>query len=83
MSTFRLSLLLPGLLGLSLPAAEKIPEASLQASRVLVLANAADPDSLSLARHYLAARAVPEANLLAWKMPSGESVAWRDFVGTI
>ena len=83
MSAFRLSLLLPGLLGLDLPAAEMIPERALQASRVLVLANAADPDSLALARHYLAVRAVPEANLLAWKMPAGESVAWRDFVATI
>lgn len=83
MSLLRLSLLWSGLLGLALPAAEKGPESSLQASRVVVLANAADPDSLALARRYAAARAVPEANVLAWKMPAGESISWRDFVATI
>lgn len=83
MTLSRLSLLLPGFLGFALPAAERAPTPPLQASRVVVLANAADPDSLALARRYVAARAVPEANLLAWKMPAGESVSWRDFVATI
>lgn len=83
MALSRLSLLLPGLLGLSLPAAEAPPEPSLQASRVIVLANTADPDSVALARRYATARAVPEANLLAWKMPVGESVSWREFVAAI
>lgn len=78
-----LRFLLPGLLGLVAPAAEWNSAISPEPASVLVLANAADADSLALARRYAAARAVPESNVLAWKMPAAESIGWRDFVNTI
>ncbi len=78
-----LRFLLPGLLGLAAPAADWDPGSSPVPARVLVLANAADADSLDLARRYVAARAVPESNVLAWRMPVAESIGWRDFVNTI
>ena len=83
MSLLRASLMLPGLLRLSLPAVEPDSARPPQSSGVIVLANAADADSLAIARHYAAAREVPAANLLAWKMPSSEAVSWRDFVAAV
>jgi uncharacterized protein (TIGR03790 family) len=53
------------------------------AARVLVLANAADPDSLRVARHYAVARAVPEANLIALPLAHSETIGWREFVATL
>jgi uncharacterized protein (TIGR03790 family) len=53
------------------------------ASRVLVLANAEDPDSVRIARHYAEVRGVPAANLIALKMPLAEAITWREFLATI
>lgn len=53
------------------------------ASRVIILANSDDPDSLRIARHYAEVRGVPEANLIALKMPLTEEITWREFVATI
>lgn len=53
------------------------------ASRVILLANSDDPDSLRIANHYAEVRGVPSANLIALKMPLGESISWREFVATI
>ena len=39
---------------------------------VVVLANAAEPESLALARHYLKARSIPEKNLIALPLPTEE-----------
>lgn len=49
-------------------------------TRVAVLANADDPESLALARHYLKARAIPENNLITLSLPKEEQVSWETFV---
>lgn len=55
-------------------------EARELASRVIVLANSDDPGSLRIARHYAEKRAVPEANIIALKLPLREEISWREFV---
>lgn len=55
----------------------------MSASRVVILANSDDADSVRIARHYAEVRGVPEANIFALKMPLGESISWREFVATI
>ncbi len=50
---------------------------------MLVLANARDPDSLALARHYLAARGVPEANLVALPLPAEETISRAQFTAEL
>jgi uncharacterized protein (TIGR03790 family) len=52
----------------------------LLATRVLVLANSDDPDSLRIARHYAEARAVPAANVISLPLPLGETITWREFI---
>jgi uncharacterized protein (TIGR03790 family) len=53
------------------------------ASRVLILANRDDPDSLRIAGHYAAVRGVPAENLIALSLPHAESITWREFVVTL
>ena len=53
------------------------------ASRVIVLANSADPDSLAIARHYAGVRHVPAANLVSLQMPLQEEISWLEFVSSI
>ncbi len=53
------------------------------AARVVLLANANDPDSLRIARHYAEARGVPAENLLVFPMPVAETITWREFITTI
>lgn len=53
------------------------------ADRVVILANADDPDSLRIARHYAEVRGVPAANLIALKLPGTESISWREFVALL
>lgn len=53
------------------------------ASRVLILANSGDPDSLRVAKHYASARRVPVANIVALPMSANEAIAWREFVSSI
>ena len=53
------------------------------AARVVLLANSDDPDSLRIAHHYAEARGVPEANIVALKMPLTEAITWSEFVATI
>lgn len=50
---------------------------------VAILANANDPESLELARHYAAGRGLPESSILALPMPSAERITWAEFVSTI
>ena len=73
--------------GLGFPAAAQTPRAvapdAALAGRVLLLANRDDPDSLRIARHYAEVRGVPAANLIALKMPLGESITWPEFIATI
>jgi len=53
------------------------------ATRVIVLANAADPDSLRIARHYAAVRGVPAENVIALALARDEEISWREFVATL
>src|SRR5438067_590355 len=53
------------------------------ATRVIVLANSDDPDSLRVARHYAEMRGVPAVNVIALKLPPTESVSWREFIVTL
>lgn len=71
-------LLLPGWV-----AAAPVPPAAPTAADVLVLANARDPESLALARHYLAARGVPEANLVALPLPAEETISRAQFTAEL
>ncbi|HEY1106969.1 MAG TPA: TIGR03790 family protein [Opitutaceae bacterium] len=50
---------------------------------MIVLANSDDSDSLRLARHYMAARKVPAANLVALKLSTAEAITWREFITTL
>lgn len=50
------------------------------AARVVILANADDPDSLRIARHYAAKRGVPTDNIVALPLPTTETISWREFV---
>jgi len=53
------------------------------ASRVVLLVNANDKDSLRIARHYAAARAVPEANIVSLPLSREETISWEEFVRTL
>lgn len=53
------------------------------ASRVVILANSEDPDSLRIAQHYAAARAVPAANIIALPLPIAEEISWPEFVASL
>ncbi len=53
------------------------------ASRVVILANSDDPDSLRLAQYYAERRGVPEDNIFAFKMPLTETITWPEFVGSV
>jgi len=53
------------------------------AARVVVLANRDDPDSVAIAEHYVDARGVPRANLVALPMPQTETITWPQFVATV
>ena len=57
--------------------------ASGDADRVVILANATDPDSTAIALHYARARKVPAANVISLAMPVSEVVTWKEFVATI
>ena len=81
-SRHQILLLAVAVLALTARSAPVQPEA-LAPAGVLVLANAADPDSLAIARHYAAVRGVPSANLISWPMPTTETVNWREFADKV
>lgn len=56
-------------------AASPAPESA----RVVVVANADDPESLDVAAHYMRARGVPAENLVALPMPRKETLSWDEF----
>jgi uncharacterized protein (TIGR03790 family) len=53
------------------------------AMRVVILANASDPESVQLAHAYAALRAIPVANIVALPLSSAETIAWSEFVETL
>lgn len=53
------------------------------ASRLVILANADDSDSVQLANYYAEKRGVPVANIIALPMPVSEAITWRQFVDSV
>lgn len=53
------------------------------ASRVYVVANAADAESIEIAEYYMKRRGVPAENLIAFAMPSAETISWSDFAESV
>ncbi len=74
---------LPRIFCLLILAAAPTLRADDLSSRVVILANSDDPDSLAVARHYAEVRAVPVANIIALPMPPVETISWTDFLHTI
>ena len=73
----------PFQLGLIFMLAVLFARADDLALRVVIVANADDPESVKLAEYYAAKRAIPAANIIALKMPTSEAVTWRQFVDTV
>ncbi len=65
--------LLPSWLGAAGPAAD----------RLVLLANAREPESVALAGFYAAQRHVPAANIIALPLPVAETITWREFIDEI
>ncbi|CAM2958370.1 TIGR03790 family protein [Rariglobus hedericola] len=53
------------------------------ASRVIVLANRDDPESVKLAEYYAQKRDVPPENIIALPMPDTEIISWREYIDGI
>lgn len=73
-----LALIVIGILGLALSL-----RADDLASRVVLLVNANDPESLEVARHYAEVRQVPVGNIVALPMSGEETIAWSEFIESI
>ncbi|GAB5559864.1 MAG: hypothetical protein SynsKO_15110 [Synoicihabitans sp.] len=56
---------------------EPVPD---EASRVVVVANQNDPESIQLARFYADRRDIPRENIVALDLPTGEVIEWGAFV---
>lgn len=80
MSTLRK--ILPLLLLVSVLAGASL-RADSPAARVILLANADDPDSVRIADHYAGRRGVPRENIIALKMPQTELITWAQFLSTV
>ena len=76
--TFRWIFAVPLLGGLQLLAAGDD-----LASRVIILANSRQPESVQLAEFYAEKRGIPRANIIAIPMPEPESITWRGFIDQI
>ena len=57
--------------------------ASPEAARTLVLASETVPEGVAVARHYMAARGIPEENLCLIKAPAAEEITREQFDETI
>lgn len=73
----RIPLLFILVFGLALARADEV------ASRVIVLANRDDPESVKLAEYYAGKRSIPAENIIALPMSIAEAVTWKGFVETI
>ncbi len=54
-----------------------------EAARLVILANASDPESVQLANAYAALRAIPVANIIALPLSAAETITWPEFVATL
>ncbi|MEN9404191.1 MAG: hypothetical protein RL091_2894, partial [Verrucomicrobiota bacterium] len=70
------------LVALALGCAAPLPADEL-AARLVILANARQPESVALARFYAEQRGVPAANLIALPMPETETITWRQFIDEV
>jgi uncharacterized protein (TIGR03790 family) len=82
---FTLSLLFGALAAATMQRvrADEPPHPDDLASRVVILANSSDPESLRVADYYRAKRAIPAENVIALPMSREETISWREFVDTI
>jgi uncharacterized protein (TIGR03790 family) len=53
------------------------------ASRVIVLANSNEPESVALAEFYAQQRAIPRINIVALPLSGDETITWREFIDRI
>lgn len=58
-------------------------EPSEAAERVIILANANEPESRRLAAYYAEKRRIPVENIVALPMTSGDSITWRAFIDSV
>lgn len=56
-----------------------IAAAGAENERVIVIANASDPESVALAEYYMSLREIPSGNLVALAFPREETVSWEVF----
>lgn len=71
------ALWLLGLLGLTLVRGDEL------SSRLIILANSRQSESVALARFYAEQRDVPAANIVALPLPLEETVTWRQFIDQV
>ncbi|MEO7700244.1 MAG: TIGR03790 family protein [Opitutus sp.] len=50
---------------------------------MIVVANSASPDSVTIAQHYATGRSIPVENIIALAMPEAETIEWEEFVRMI
>ena len=77
------AVLLGGLVSAVLAAPATQPEPGPLAERVIIVANANQPDSLALAEAYADARGIPRGNIAALPMSGAEAVDWPTFTREI
>ncbi|HTL67042.1 MAG TPA: TIGR03790 family protein [Lacunisphaera sp.] len=53
------------------------------AARVIIFANAREPESVRLAEFYAAQRGVPPANIVSLPLPEAETITWREFIDQV
>ena len=53
------------------------------AARLVIVANAREPESVALAHYYAEKRGVPVANIVALPLPDDETVTWRTFIDQV
>ncbi len=54
-----------------------------EAARVVIVANADQPDSLALAQAYGARRQIPVTNIIAISLPADETISWDTYLEKI
>ncbi len=77
LNTFRCPLLLVAVFFLTGKAWALSPD------RIVVVANQADEHSMTIARHYMEKRAIPEKNLILLETTTGEDITWEEFLETM
>ncbi len=54
-----------------------------EGARVVIVVNGNDPESIEIGQYYAAQRGIPEANIIALKTSSKETVGVREYVDTV